>query len=193
MRYLRRVAGSDHVAEELHQQTWLSVLEHLDKGHTRADAERAALACRAAGLAFRPTFVPFTPWTTLADYQDILDFIADADLIGHVDAVQYSIRLLVPPGSLLLRDPERAAAFGPLDPDAFSHRWTHPDPRMDRLAEAVAARVAQAAKAGDTPEVAFAAVCALVAEARGDTAPTGARDSPLRVRQAPRLSEPWFC
>jgi RNA polymerase sigma-70 factor (ECF subfamily) len=31
MRYLRRLAGSDHVAEELHQQTWLSVLEHLDK------------------------------------------------------------------------------------------------------------------------------------------------------------------
>jgi RNA polymerase sigma-70 factor (ECF subfamily) len=31
MRYLRRLSGSDHVAEELHQQTWLSVLEHLDK------------------------------------------------------------------------------------------------------------------------------------------------------------------
>jgi RNA polymerase sigma-70 factor (ECF subfamily) len=31
MRYLRRIAGSDHAAEELHQQTWLSVLEHLDK------------------------------------------------------------------------------------------------------------------------------------------------------------------
>src|SRR5215204_6944702 len=31
MRYLQRIAGSDHVAEELHQQTWLSVLDHLDK------------------------------------------------------------------------------------------------------------------------------------------------------------------
>src|SRR3954470_20859997 len=31
VRYLRRLAGSDHVAEELHQQTWLSVLEHLEK------------------------------------------------------------------------------------------------------------------------------------------------------------------
>jgi RNA polymerase sigma-70 factor (ECF subfamily) len=29
--YLRRLAGSDHMAEELHQATWLSVLEHLDK------------------------------------------------------------------------------------------------------------------------------------------------------------------
>ncbi len=31
MRYLRRLAGSDHSAEELHQQTWLSVLEHIEK------------------------------------------------------------------------------------------------------------------------------------------------------------------
>jgi RNA polymerase sigma-70 factor (ECF subfamily) len=30
LRYLQRLAGSDHVAEELHQQTWLSVLEHLE-------------------------------------------------------------------------------------------------------------------------------------------------------------------
>ncbi len=31
LRYLRRLAGSDHVAEELHQQTWTSVLEHAEE------------------------------------------------------------------------------------------------------------------------------------------------------------------
>jgi RNA polymerase sigma-70 factor (ECF subfamily) len=31
IRYLRRLAGGDHLAEELHQQTWLSVLDHIDK------------------------------------------------------------------------------------------------------------------------------------------------------------------
>jgi RNA polymerase sigma-70 factor (ECF subfamily) len=31
LRYLQRLSGSDHVAEELHQQTWLSVLEHSDR------------------------------------------------------------------------------------------------------------------------------------------------------------------
>jgi RNA polymerase sigma-70 factor (ECF subfamily) len=31
MRYLQRLAGSDQLAEELYQTTWLSVLEHLDK------------------------------------------------------------------------------------------------------------------------------------------------------------------
>jgi RNA polymerase sigma-70 factor (ECF subfamily) len=31
VRYLRRLTSSDHAAEELHQQTWSSVLEHLDR------------------------------------------------------------------------------------------------------------------------------------------------------------------
>jgi RNA polymerase sigma-70 factor (ECF subfamily) len=31
LRYLHRLTGSDHAAEELFQQTWLSVLEHVDK------------------------------------------------------------------------------------------------------------------------------------------------------------------
>jgi RNA polymerase sigma-70 factor (ECF subfamily) len=31
VRYLLRLSGSDQLAEELHQQTWLSVLEHIDK------------------------------------------------------------------------------------------------------------------------------------------------------------------
>lgn len=31
MRYLRRLVRSDHLAEELHQQVWTSVLEHIDR------------------------------------------------------------------------------------------------------------------------------------------------------------------
>src|SRR3954454_18988709 len=31
LRYLQRLAGNDHLAEEIHQATWLSVLEHLEK------------------------------------------------------------------------------------------------------------------------------------------------------------------
>ena len=31
IRYLHRLAGSDNMAEELHQQTWLSVLDHIDR------------------------------------------------------------------------------------------------------------------------------------------------------------------
>ena len=31
LRYLQRLSGSDHLAEELHQQAWLSVMDHLDR------------------------------------------------------------------------------------------------------------------------------------------------------------------
>ena len=31
LRYLQKVAGSGEMAEELHQQTWASVLEHIDR------------------------------------------------------------------------------------------------------------------------------------------------------------------
>jgi hypothetical protein len=60
---------------------------------------------RPAGIAFRPTWVAFTPWTTLEDYLDVLEFVEAEGLIDHVDAVQYAIRLLVPPGSALLTRP----------------------------------------------------------------------------------------
>ncbi len=31
LRYLQRIARSEHLAEELHQQTWVSVLDHIDR------------------------------------------------------------------------------------------------------------------------------------------------------------------
>src|SRR5713226_9068149 len=78
-----------------------TVLGHLAKGHTRADVITALEAVRFAGITLRPTWVPFTPWTTLDDYREMLDFVERETLVDAVVPVQYSIRLLVPPGSLL--------------------------------------------------------------------------------------------
>jgi RNA polymerase sigma-70 factor, ECF subfamily len=36
MRYLQRLTNDDHAAEELHQQTWVSVLDHLEKFDAQA-------------------------------------------------------------------------------------------------------------------------------------------------------------
>jgi radical SAM superfamily enzyme YgiQ (UPF0313 family) len=79
-----------------------TVLERLDKGHTSADVERAVIVCRSHGLALAPTFVPFTPWTTIAGYCDLLTAVARLDLVDQVAPVQLSIRLLIPTGSRLL-------------------------------------------------------------------------------------------
>src|SRR5262249_40984379 len=91
-----------------------TVLTHLDKGHTRADIAAVLEATREANLVLRPTWVAFTPWTTLADYIELLDFHERECLIDHVDPVQYSLRLLVPPGSLLLSSPAMQSYLGPL-------------------------------------------------------------------------------
>ena len=57
---------------------------------------------RAAGIEPRPSLLPFTPWTRPEDVFALLDLVARCDLVGNVDPVQYAIRLLVPPGSLLV-------------------------------------------------------------------------------------------
>ena len=112
----------------------------------------------AAGISLRPTFVAFTPWTTLDDYLALCRFIRAHDLEDEVDPVQLSLRLLVPPGSLLLAPRRTSRPFlGALDEQALSYRWTHPDPRMDRLEADVAALVEEAASAGEAPVATFGA------------------------------------
>jgi hypothetical protein len=170
-----------------------TVLAHLAKGHTRADVAAALPAVRAAGLAFRPTWVPFTPWTTLADYGEILRFVEGEGLIDHVDPVQYSIRLLVPPGSLLLDSPAMRPYLGHLVEDGFYYRWIHPDPRLDRLQEDVARLVSAAADRREDAALTFERVHALADAAAGLPPRPPMAALPLDRPRPPRLTEPWFC
>jgi radical SAM superfamily enzyme YgiQ (UPF0313 family) len=171
-----------------------SVLVHLDKGHTRADVERAAALVRAAGLFFRPTWVAFTPWTTLADYLEMLDFVERRDLVDAVDPVQYTVRLLVPPGSALLSRPEIRPYLRGLSREMFSYHWEHPDPRMDALA-GDARRAVEAAVAGDQDcRTTFAAIRELAAAAAEGRAPRPVAPAADAGRERPpHLTEPWFC
>jgi radical SAM superfamily enzyme YgiQ (UPF0313 family) len=165
------------------------VLAKLAKGHRRADVSQAFAVCDSAGLALRPSLVPFTPWATLEDYIDLLDTFAAEGWLASLDPVQLSIRLLVPPRSLLLQDP--TFVEDGLDPNALTYRWRHPDERMDRLQEKVARVVEHAAVAHRPDDETFERVrsLALAAAGRPHThvirADTG--------RRAPRLTESWFC
>ncbi len=172
-----------------------TVLANLAKGHTRADVFEALRIVRDAGLALRPSLVAFTPWTTLDDYLDVLEVVEREGLVDHLDPVQYAIRLLVPPGSLLLDHDAVRPHLGEFDPASFGHRWTHPDPRMDTLHRAVSERVAAATGAGEDSRVTFGAVrsLALAAAGRAGEGSAGAEDAAARRCRVPRLTEPWFC
>jgi radical SAM superfamily enzyme YgiQ (UPF0313 family) len=169
------------------------VLAVLEKGHTRADVVTALSIVRQAGTTLRPSFVAFTPWTSLTDYLEMFDLVEAHDLIDAVDPVQFAVRLLIPPGSALLKLPEVHRFLGPLDQEAFQYQWAHPDPRMDRLHQTVTATVDRAASAGEDVAETFSRLRALAwAAADREPPPPLARRSSERPR-APRLTEPWFC
>ena len=104
------------------------ILARLDKGHTTEQAVQAIELLREHGIETRPSFMPFTPWTTPADVLDILDFVVANDLVANVDAVQYTIRLLVPEGSLLLEREDLREHLGPYDAERLSYPWRSADP-----------------------------------------------------------------
>ena len=114
-----------------------AVLEKFDKGHTRADFLAVVARFRELGMTLLPTFVPFTPWTTLAGYNELLDVIAGEDLCENVAPIQLAIRLLIPAGSRLLEFAEVRAMVGPFDSAALIFPWKHEDARVDALARAI--------------------------------------------------------
>ena len=167
-----------------------AVLEKLEKGHTRADFARVVTLCRDAGLTLAPTFVSFTPWTTLESYVDLLHEIDRLDLVDHVAPIQLAIRLLIPQGSRMLELEDVRAVAGPFDPASLTYRWQHPDPRVDAL-QAELTRIAGVKLTASRREL-FARVWN-VAHERAGLASTR-RDVALTPRAAvPYLNEPWYC
>lgn len=180
------------------ESTSATVLDALDKGHGPADLEPAVAVLRGAGIEPRPSLVPFTPWTTAEDVLDLLDLVARADLVGNVDPVHYSIRLLVPPGSLLLASGHLDGRLGPYDPASLGWTWASPDPRLDALQAELAALAEAAGAAGWDPAAVYQAVRAaafarLDVATRAAPAADPALASPMAVDARPRLTEAWFC
>ena len=170
------------------------ILKRLDKGHTTAEAVSAIELLRQQGIETRPSFMPFTPWTTPRDVLDIVDFVAAHDLVANVDPVQYTIRLLVPEGSLLLNRDDLPKHLGPYQPERLSYSWHSADPAADRLQGRLSAIVQQSAAAQEPTGQAFARIRAVVREAAGDT--DGSEPQAIDIGSTegrPRLTEPWFC
>ena len=170
------------------------VLTKLEKGHTRADFLEVIALMRRVGLPLQPTFVPFTPWTTLDSYLDLLETLAALDLDEVVAPVQLAIRLLVPAGSRLIELDEMRQILGPFDPATLAHPWSHADPRVDRLQQEIAALVENAHSRNLSRAETFACVHQAALRAVGRVAPPAALDAPRLSRAAiPFLTEPWYC
>jgi radical SAM superfamily enzyme YgiQ (UPF0313 family) len=166
------------------------VLAALEKGHTRADFERVVARFREIDLTLSPTFVAFTPWTTLEGYCDLLQAIDRLALVEHVAPIQLAIRLLVTEGSRLLELEDVRALVSGFHAASLTYPWSHPDARVDRLQAAVQATVGTLS-AAPRPE-AFAAIWSLAHEAAG-VAPPPRVDPPPAARAIPHLDEPWYC
>jgi hypothetical protein len=173
------------------------ILRRFEKHHTAADFRRAVELLREADLAFNPTFVTFTPWTTRTGYLDLLASLDELDLVENVAPVQYAIRLLIPAGSRLLELPDVEAMVGAFDHAALSYPWVHPDPAVDQLYADVRRAVQQGQSVGVGRRAIFERVVDLAERAAGPMAHDrrvlidgGYNRRPVLI---PRLSEPWFC
>jgi radical SAM superfamily enzyme YgiQ (UPF0313 family) len=148
------------------------VLRALDKGHTREDFLHVVRTFRALKMILHPTFVPFTQWTTMESYLDLLRVIQAESLIENVAPIQLGIRLLIPEGSRLLELEEVR--------------------RVDALGETVQTIAAEGDRRKESRSFVFDRIWRAAYAAAGRQAPRlhPPQEPPATV---PFLSEPWYC
>jgi len=168
-----------------------AILDRLDKGHTRTDFLDVVRKFCELGMTLHPTFVPFTPWTTMAGYLDLLTVLHDENLIENVAPVQLGIRLLIPEGSRTLELEDIRRAVMAFDAQSLVYPWKNQDARLDALSETVQAIAAEADRRKQTRSATFAQIWKAAHAAAGVVAP------PLPVAESakpvPFLSESWYC
>ena len=164
------------------------VLAKLEKNHSQRDFFEVVYLVRDAGLTLHPTFIAFTPWTTIESYRELLRVLADLDLAENVGSVQLALRLLVTSGSRLLELRDMRSLVGPFDPKLLVYPWKHSDPEVDALGRRVFRAVHERQKEGRSRAAIFREISEIA----------GARPLPENFELLPRaaipyLNEPWYC
>jgi radical SAM superfamily enzyme YgiQ (UPF0313 family) len=167
------------------------VLARLEKGHTRADFERVVGLFQGNGLVLAPTFVAFTPWTTLEGYCELLEVIDWLDLIDHIAPIQLAIRLLVTQGSRLFDLEDVRRLCGTFDPRSLTFPWKHDDSSVDALQEAIASAVG--ARQATSRREMFALIWRMAHDAASRPTALPATRSVRPRTSVPYLNEPWYC
>lgn len=173
------------------------VLSYLDKRHTRQDFLEVVEIFRDIGLRINPTFVTFTPWTTLHSYVELLEVLAEQNLVDAVSPIQYAIRLLVTASSKLLELDAMQEIIDDFDEEKLVYEWAHPDPRMDQLFERVMAAVQEGVSHGKPRREIFNQVSKLAHDALENSINANSNASAPVVALPgtfiPHLTEPWYC
>lgn len=166
------------------------VLLKLEKGHTASDFVEALGLLRNLGIALVPTFVPFTPWTTLTGYQRLLKTCIDLQLVNAVAPVQLSIRLLLPQGSRLLEIARNESWLNEFNPELLGYQWTHPDAKVDMLQTRVQDWVIECEDKDRSRAETFFGIWSLTHEMLESKTPT----LPTELgEEVPHMTEPWYC
>jgi hypothetical protein len=169
-----------------------TVLGFLEKGHTREDFLRVVKTFRELGLTLHPTFVPFTPCTTMDGYLDLLQVIEQQDVVENVAPIQLGIRLLIPEGSRMLELEDVRRIVEPFDPQSLAYPWKNADPRLDALSETVQQIAAAAEMQKESRFATFERIWKAAHAAAGRSAPR-LNISSRSQAGVPFLSEPWYC
>lgn len=168
------------------------ILEIFDKGHKRTDLEHAIVALDGAGIALNPTFVTFTPWTTVDGYVEFLSTLESLGLVHNISSVQYAIRLLIPAASKLLELEEVQELIEPFDERQLVYPWNSADPAVDRLFEEVTRITTKGQKSGWSHVAMFNEIWIAANAAAGHAVEPLLEDVPS-MATIPYLTEPWYC
>ncbi|MEM7254150.1 MAG: CUAEP/CCAEP-tail radical SAM protein [Pseudomonadota bacterium] len=166
------------------------ILALLEKNHTAADFEQAVIRMLELNIALAPTFVAFTPWTTMAGYIALLKTLVNLRLVQAVPPIQLAIRLLVPAGSRLLELEAMQRHIGPFEQTLLGYPWVHPDPRMDELQRMIQDAVEQGERDDEPRDALFRRIWVLTHETAGQPVPALPTDLGVPI---PAHSEPWYC
>ena len=168
-----------------------TILEYLEKGHSAAEFEQVVSLMKQHDIALAPTFIPFTPWTTVSNYIDLLNKIAELKLIISVNPVQLSLRLLIPSGSRILELPKEETCVTDFNPASLGYTWVHKDPDVDALQVNIRNWTEQAESEGLSRLDIFNGIRRIALNA------AGRNDRDVTEEQCgepvPTHSESWYC
>ncbi len=149
-----------------------------------------AALCVETGLTLTPTFVPFTPWTTLEGYVDLLETIEELQLIEHVAPIQPRYSTARDVGFVASRSRGHPGARRQLRSRVAHLALEASRPSCGRVAGARIIKMVARDGHGSRAQ-SFDALAALAHEyANRSRRSTGRRGPGTAV---PAVEEPWYC